>query len=49
MVQASSGPDPEVRKGIDELRKNQKRNMIISIVSSGILGAVLGYLLGKFG
>ena len=45
----SRGTDPEVKKGIEEIRKNQNRNMIISIVSSGILGAVLGYLLGKFG
>jgi len=49
MVQASNDPDPEVKKGIEEIRKNRKRDMIISIISSGTFGAILGYLLGKFG
>lgn len=45
----TKGTDPEVKKGIEELRKNRKRDMIISIISSGTFGAILGYLLGKFG
>lgn len=41
--------DSELHSKIDELRKNRKRDLIIGIVASGILGAVLGYFLGKFG
>jgi len=47
----SKGPDPNVRKGVEELKKemkNQKRTqriyLIIGIVASGFLG----YFLGKF-
>jgi len=39
----------DLAKGIEELLKNRKRDLIISIIASGVLGAILGYLLGKFG
>lgn len=45
----SKGTDPEVKKGIEELRKNRKRDLVISIIASGTFGAILGYLLGMIG
>ena len=45
------GPDPEVKKGIEELKKeirNQKRTQIIYLMIGITASGFLGYFVGKF-
>ncbi len=40
------GTDPKVIRGIEKLQKNRTRDIMISSIISGFVGAVIGYLLG---
>lgn len=42
------GTDPKVIIGIEKLQKNRIRDIVISSVVSGFVGAVIGFLLGVF-